>query len=147
MQPRVSLQTNFSLKPFPSPQMLSSEKSEGPTPLDQATSVRHLPQEFGSEYPQPPLHQNHLPGHTSAPCDTGGFCFTTRGPWVSANKLSLPLALGAQRIKPWHSLRNSEKKAFFLSFFTCFPINIMAVVLICFHTNCLFSTLMDQGPP
>lgn len=109
--------------------------------------MRHLPQEFGSEYPQPPLHQNHLPGHTSALCDTGGFCFTACGPRVSANKLSLRLAPGGQRIKAWHSLRNSEKKkAFLLSFFICFPINIMAVVLICFHTNCRFSTVMDQGP-
>lgn len=108
MQPRVSLQTNSSLKPSPSAQMLYSERSEGPTPLDQATSVRHLPQEFGSEYPQLPLHQNHLPGHTSAPHDTGGFCSTARGPRVSANKLSLPLTPGGQRIKVWHSLRCSE---------------------------------------
>ena len=106
MQPSVSLQTNSSLKP--SPQMLYSERSEGPTPLDQATSVRHLPQEFGSEHPQLPLHQNHLLGHTSAPCDTGGFCSTARGPRVSSNKLSLPPAPGGQSIKAWHSLRHSE---------------------------------------
>lgn len=146
MQRSVPLQTRYMHKPFPSPQMFSSERSEGPNPRiwrhPWCTCFGNSGLSLHSHLPI----RTHNRGHTSAPCHAGGVCSTARGPWMSVNELSLSLALGEQRIKGWNSFRHSEKNAFLLSFFICFMISTVALILICLHTNCRFSTLMDPEP-
>lgn len=130
--PGVTPRTRHVPTPCPALQMSPPRRSEGPKPPDHVTAqTPESGTRSGSPWEPGPL----------VPVQTAAFGSPQRRPQMFANEVSPSPPRGARIRKGWN-LRRSEN-ASLSSVSLRSVINAFAVVLIYFHTNCHYSTLMD----